>query len=251
MSTHVRHCSAQSFLISTYWLTRRWIVVSFAPNPEWSSFYASGSEIWRYIKNTVDQYNLARDMKFKHRVTAANFDESKGQWDLQIEHEKHIFTEHCNILISATGFLSRWKWPQINGLHSFQGGPVVHSASWDEEYDFTGKRIAVIGNGSSGIQIVPEMARVGSKVVNFARSGTWILAGLGNRIIDGRANYIYSEEEKHRFREDIDALKAYRKEIQRQSFSSFSIVRIKKKSGNTYSTFMDGLLTPFLVCKRF
>ncbi|KAI7972819.1 hypothetical protein EIK77_003965 [Talaromyces pinophilus] len=164
-------------------------------------------------------------MKFKHRVTAADFDESKGQWDLQIEnHEGHLFTEHCNILISATGFLSRWKWPQIDGLHSFQGGaPVMHSASWDEEYDFTGKRIAVIGNGSSGIQIVPEMAKVGSKVVNFARSGTWILAGLGNRMIDGRANYIYSEEEKHRFREDIDALKAYRKEIQQQSFASFSI----------------------------
>lgn len=218
-----------------YWLTRGWIIVSFAPNPEWSSFYASGSEIWRYIKKTVDQYNLARDMKFKHRVTAADFDESKGQWDLQIEnHEGHLFTEHCNILISATGFLSRWKWPQIDGLHSFQGGaPIMHSASWDEEYDFTGKRIAVIGNGSSGIQIVPEMAKVGSKVVNFARSGTWILAGLGNRMIDGRANYIYSEEEKHRFREDIDALKAYRKEIQQQSFASFSIVR-KKKSRNTY-----------------
>lgn len=165
-------------------------------------------------------------MKFKHRVTEATFDESKGLWNLLIEHEEHVFTEQCNILISATGFLSRWTWPQIDGLHSFQKGPVMHSASWDEEYDFAGKRIAVIGNGSSGIQIVPEMARVGSEVVNFARSGTWILAGLGNRIIDGNATYIYSEEEKTRFRNDTDTLKSYRKEIQQGIFASFSIVRI-------------------------
>lgn len=89
------------------------------------------------------------------------------------------------------------------------------------------------------------MARVGSKVVNFARSGTWILAGLGNRMIDGRANYIYSEEEKHRFREDIDALKEYRKEIQQQSFAPFSMSVIENLAIHTYSH-VHGYLTHIL-----
>lgn len=74
---------------------------------------------------------------------------------------------------------SQWKWPSIPGIHSFKGHKV-HSAAWDHDYDYSHKRIAVIGNGSSGIQILPQMAKLdGTTVVSFQRGATWITQSLG------------------------------------------------------------------------
>ena len=69
----------------------------------------------------------------------------------------------------AAGFLSAWRWPQIPGIHDFKGHKV-HSASWDHSFDYSGKKIAIIGNGSSGIQILPEIAKLdGTEVTSFQR----------------------------------------------------------------------------------
>lgn len=74
--------------------------------------------------------------------------------------------------------LSNWKWPSIDGLNTFKG-KLVHSASWDTDYSFEGKRVASIGIGSSGIQIVPQLAKIASNVDVFIRSQTWISPGPG------------------------------------------------------------------------
>lgn len=91
---------------------------------------------------------------------------------------------------------------------------MVHSADFQSGYDFSGKRVAVVGNGSSGIQIVPEVQRVASKVVNFARSKTWISAPFAEDLSKspGR-NPEYTLEEKERFRNHPEELKAYRKKL--------------------------------------
>lgn len=128
----------------------------FEPNPDWSAYYASGSEILAYFKRTVAKYGLARDVKCSHRVERAGFDEGRGKWLLKVRHGGEILEDECDVLISATGFLSRWRWPSIAGLHDFEGH-LCHSAVWDREYDFREKKVAVIGNGSSAIQIVPQL----------------------------------------------------------------------------------------------
>jgi cation diffusion facilitator CzcD-associated flavoprotein CzcO len=75
-------------------------------------------------------------------------------------------------------FLSNWQWPQIDGLHSFKGD-LLHSASWDNNVDLKGKKVAVIGNGSSGIQLVTAIQPAAAHLTTFIRSPTWIATTLG------------------------------------------------------------------------
>lgn len=76
-------------------------------------------------------------------------------------------------MIKATGILNRWKWPDIPGLHDFKG-KLIHTARYDENYDHTGKSIAVIGTGSTGIQLVPALQPVAANIVTYSRSRAWV-----------------------------------------------------------------------------
>ncbi|PSN72779.1 FAD/NAD(P)-binding domain-containing protein [Corynespora cassiicola Philippines] len=201
----------------------------FEPNPEWSAFYAGGQEIHDYFSKTVKKYSLDRDVKTSHEIISAEFDEYEGIWNLKVNHNGQVFSDWCNVLVSATGFLSHWKWPDIPGLHEFNG-LKVHSAAWDNDYDYSGKKIAMVGNGSSAIQIMPELAKHAKQVTNFIRNPTWITPGLGSAVIDGQINKVYSEDEKEIFRADPEALKAHRKEIQHGSNKAFDMFRKDSKA---------------------
>ena len=194
----------------------------FEPNPDWSAYYASGDEILQYFRRAVTKYDLARDVKCGHRVERAAFDSERGQWDLKIGTKGGSVDDVCDILVSASGFLSRWRWPSITGLHDFKG-TLCHSAAWDKAFDGIDKRIAVIGNGSSAIQILPQVVEKAAHLTNFIRRPTYITPGLGSAVIGGQTQYVYSEEEKKRFRDDPEALKAYRKRIQAGSNKAFDM----------------------------
>jgi cation diffusion facilitator CzcD-associated flavoprotein CzcO len=194
----------------------------FEPNPDWSAYYASGAEILAYFERTVAKWGLDRDVKCGHRVEGAVFDEGRGKWVVRVRNGEGVVEDECDVLVSATGFLSRWRWPEIEGLHDF-GGHLCHSAVWDGEYDFRGKRVAVIGNGSSAIQIVPQLVGEVAHLTNFVRSPTYITPGLGSAVIGGQAQHVYTEEEKRRFREVPEALHEYRKKIQAGSNRSFDM----------------------------
>lgn len=77
------------------------------------------------------------------------------------------------MLIAASGILNWWKWPDIPGLHDFKGH-LVHSANWDHSYDVTGKRVALIGGGSSGIQLLPNIQPKVAHCDHYMRGKTWI-----------------------------------------------------------------------------
>ncbi|KAK5109671.1 hypothetical protein LTR62_006793 [Meristemomyces frigidus] len=194
----------------------------FEPNPDWSTFYATGGEILEYFVKTVQKYDLDRDVKLGHRVQGAVFDETTGRWNLEVESTAGIVKDSCDILVSARGFLSKWRWPSIPGLHDFKGH-LCHSAIWDKAFEWTGKRIGVIGNGSSAIQILPQVIEKAEHVTNFIRSPTYITPGLGSSIIGGQTQYTYTEDEKRKFREDPGELKKYRKRIQAGSNKAFDM----------------------------
>lgn len=179
-----------------------------------------------YFKRTVAKYNLDRDVKLNHRVERATFDEGEGKWHLRIRRvdTDEMVDDTCDVLVSATGFLSHWRWPSIPGLQDFQGH-LSHSAGWDSqgEYDYNGKRIGVIGNGSSAIQIMPRLATGAAHLVNFIRHPTWITAGLGSAAIDGAANYTYTDAEKQEFTENPESLKQYRKGLQQSTNRGFEL----------------------------
>jgi cation diffusion facilitator CzcD-associated flavoprotein CzcO len=79
----------------------------------------------------------------------------------------------CDVFISATGAINAWQWPDIKGLQSFKG-KLVHSANWDPTIDVTGKRVALIGGGSTGIQILPQIQPKAARVDHYMKGKTWI-----------------------------------------------------------------------------
>ncbi|KAL2833548.1 hypothetical protein BJY01DRAFT_259862 [Aspergillus pseudoustus] len=151
---------------------------SFAPNPDWPNYYATSEQIHAYMHAVADKYECKQYIRYRHTINSAVWDEGRAKWALQVENAEGSFGDEVDVFINAGGVLNNWKWPNISGLHTFQG-KLMHSAHWDPEYDFTGKRVAVIGIGSSGIQIVPELAKVAGSVAVYARSKTWISPAPG------------------------------------------------------------------------
>ena len=150
---------------------------SFAPNPHWSRVYSGGAEILRYIEGLVDTYGLRSHIRFGRNVTGLSFDEQTGTWTADTE-SGATFTARTAVM--AAGPLANAGWPDIRGLDSYTGHKI-HSARWDHDYDMAGKRVAVIGTGASGVQIIPELVKTAAKVTVFQRTPGWVLPRLDFR----------------------------------------------------------------------
>ncbi len=134
---------------------------------EWTCRYPEQPEILRYLNYVADKLDLRRDIQFKTRVTAARFNEQTARWDIETQDGGHA---SAKFLITAVGCLSAAQVPNIKGLESFQG-TWYHTGHWPHEgVDFTGKRVGVIGTGSSGIQAVPVIAEQAAHVTVFQRT---------------------------------------------------------------------------------
>jgi cation diffusion facilitator CzcD-associated flavoprotein CzcO len=153
------------------------------PNPEWSKFYAPGQEIERYLQRVADKYKIRRFMKFNHKCLGAVWNEETGKWRVEVEGPNGIIHDECDVLISATGILNNWKWPDIPGIDEFKG-LKVHSAAWPDDIGLSGKNVAVIGNGSSAIQIIPQLQKVVNRLDAYARGSTWISPGLAGSKVE-------------------------------------------------------------------
>lgn len=154
---------------------------SFDPELEkawtWSEKYATQPEILRYAQFVAERYDLRRDIDFNTRVVAARWDADAACWRLRTDTGQDI---RCNHYVMASGCLSLPKTPDIAGAERFKG-EVYFTSRWpQEEVDFTGKRVAVIGTGSSGIQAIPLIARQASQLTVFQRTPNFsIPAGNG------------------------------------------------------------------------
>ena len=201
----------------------------FDPNPDWSHFYSTGPQIQEYITRTVKKWDLDRDIQFRTRVLGTYWEEEHGRWKVVIENEGRQREEYAEIVVSAQGFLNTWKWPDIPGLQDFEGHKV-HSASWDHSYDYSHKRIGVIGNGSSGIQILPALAKLeGTNLTSFQRGPTWVVARMDPGRLLGKPNIgsnpEYTEEDKQRFRQDREYHHQYRRNLIHRINLAFRMVK--------------------------
>lgn len=134
---------------------------------EWSERYASQPEILRYLEHVADRFDLRGDITLGTKVTAAHFDEESGRWHIETDTGERASARFC---IMAAGCLSLPKPPEVEGAEDF-AGPTYHTARWpEEEVDFTGKRVGVIGTGSSGIQIIPIIAEQAAHLTVFQRT---------------------------------------------------------------------------------
>ncbi len=143
----------------------------------WSEKYATQPEILRYAQFVADRYDLKRDIDFRTHVASARWDDSAGRWRLRTEAGEDISCQH---FVMASGCLSLPKSPEIEGADRFKGEVYVTSRWPHQGVDFTGKRVAVVGTGSSGIQSIPIIAGQAQQLTVFQRTPNFsIPAGNG------------------------------------------------------------------------
>ena len=147
---------------------------SFAKNPTWSRAYSPAGEICTHIEEMVDRFDLRRRIEFGTEVSGLEFDEAEGTWTVNTLGGS-LFRARTVVL--ASGPLPDHKLPDIRGIDTYEGHKI-HSAHWDHDYDFTGKRVAVIGTGASAVQIVPELVKTAEFVKVFQRTPGWVLPRL-------------------------------------------------------------------------
>jgi cation diffusion facilitator CzcD-associated flavoprotein CzcO len=142
---------------------------SFAMNPDWSHLFSPGNEIQNYFRGIADRFGLRERIRFGTEIVSAHFQD--GRWVLRTGGGEESTVD---FLISATGVLHHPRVPPIPGLDDF-GGHAFHSARWDHSVELAGRRVAVVGNGSTGVQLVCGLAGVAGKVVLFQRTAQWVL----------------------------------------------------------------------------
>ncbi len=148
---------------------------------DWSERYATQPEILRYLEHVADRYDLRRSIAFGTRVTEAHYDEAAGTWRVRTDRGDELT---CRFCVFASGSLSAVNYPDIPGREEF-AGTVLHTAAWPHEpVDLAGKRVGVIGTGSSGIQLVPEVAREAAHLTVFQRTPNYSIPAANRPISD-------------------------------------------------------------------
>ena len=158
---------------------------SFAPNPEWTQTYSSQPEIRDYLERCVEDFGIRSKVRTGVAFTGGEWNQDRGRWEI----ETSAGPMSASVLISGMGPLTEPKYPEVPGIESFEG-KLMHSARWDHDYDFAGKRVASVGTGASAIQYVPAIQPEVEKLVVFQRSAPWVLPH-GNREISDRERRVF------------------------------------------------------------
>jgi cation diffusion facilitator CzcD-associated flavoprotein CzcO len=146
----------------------------------WSHYYSYSPEIWEYLKS-IERENdfINKYIRLQHSIEHVEWDSSAGVWRLKVRNlvKDEVIEDSAEFFINAGGVLNNWKWPDIPGLQDFKG-KLMHSANYEEGFDLTKKRVAVIGAGSSGVQIVAAIQQKVERLYHWIRSPIWITAGF-------------------------------------------------------------------------
>ncbi|UXA15932.1 NAD(P)/FAD-dependent oxidoreductase [Mycobacterium sp. SMC-4] len=146
----------------------------FEPNPYWSRLYAPGEELKRYAEHVADKYQLRRYMRFNTVVDSARWDDETQQWLVSLTDGQ---TLQARFLVLATGYLCQPKKPDIPGIETF-AGTVLHAQEWDHDYSLKGRRAAIIGTGSTGVQLIPKLAEDVADLTVYQRTPIWVMPKL-------------------------------------------------------------------------
>ncbi|MHC9296315.1 flavin-containing monooxygenase [Mycobacterium sp. LTG2003] len=149
-----------------------WYQLSFAPNPHWTRLFAPGPEIYRYLKDTATALGLYDHLVANADVTQQQWDEERGLWRLRIRGRSPVTARF--LISSVGGYVNAKSDVDIEGVDDFTG-TILRPNAWDDSYDTRGKRIAVIGTGSSGVQIAAALAAHAAELDVYQRTPAWVL----------------------------------------------------------------------------
>ncbi|HBY28798.1 MAG TPA: steroid monooxygenase, partial [Bradyrhizobium sp.] len=161
----------------------------------WSEKYATQPEILRYLGFVADRYDLRRDIRFGTKVTQATWDDATSRWLISTNNGANV---SCRYYIMATGCLSSPKPPEIDGVKDFKG-EIYFTGRWPHQgVDLKGKRVAVIGTGSSGIQSIPLIAEQAAQLTVFQRTPNFALPAGNGPVPDDRKAFFESDRAAYR-----------------------------------------------------
>lgn len=149
-----------------------WYQLSFAPNPNWSRFFAPGPEIYAYLRDTADKLGLRPHLRGNSEVVRQQWDDDAGLWRLSIRNQSDVTARF--LISSVGGYVNAKNVVDIDGIEDFEG-TVMRPNAWDDDYDVRGKRVAVIGTGSSGVQIAGALSGVAANLDVYQRTPAWVL----------------------------------------------------------------------------
>jgi len=176
---------------------------SFAPNPHWSHLFSPGPEIACYLETVAERYRVTPRIRFDSEVTACAWGD--GRWRLEIGNAE---TDWADVVIFATGVLHHPSIPAFEGLETFRGR-AFHSARWDDTVTVSGKRLGIVGTGSTAVQIVSAVVDEVASLSLFQRTAQWVFP---------QPNPAYSADDQLRFEDDPELLDHIRHRM-RQSFN--------------------------------
>jgi cyclohexanone monooxygenase len=133
---------------------------------DWSTRYLKQTDILAYLEHVVDRFDLARDIQLDTGITAAVFDEDTNSWTVTTDRGETVTATY---VVTALGLLSKINMPDIPGIDTF-AGEIIHTGAWPEEHDLRGKRVGVIGNGSTGQQVISAIAPEAEHLTVFMRT---------------------------------------------------------------------------------
>lgn len=188
---------------------------SFAPNPEWSHRFAPGAEIQAYFEKVAEKYDVSGSIRFGQEVERCEFR----------DHRWHITTksgaeDEADVIIAASGVLHHPAIPSFPGADSF-AGTCFHSARWNHEVPLEGKRVGVIGTGSTAVQIVTDLIERVESITMFQRTAQWVLR---------QDNPAYTDSEKATFCEHSEVLQTMRAKMSENFSNMFAAAVIDADS---------------------
>jgi cation diffusion facilitator CzcD-associated flavoprotein CzcO len=147
---------------------------------------ADGDSILQYLRETITEHGIARNIRFRHRVTRAAWSSRDARWTVDVERgdERAPVSVTCSFLFMCSGYYdyADGYTPDFPGTERFRGR-IVHPQKWTPDIDYTGKRVVVIGSGATAVTLVPEMAKRAAHVVMLQRSPTYIISMPGKDVV--------------------------------------------------------------------
>ncbi|MEC9392892.1 MAG: NAD(P)/FAD-dependent oxidoreductase [Pseudomonadota bacterium] len=140
---------------------------------------ADAPSILNYLNETVEQFNIKEKIRFGKYVRNATWSSSSSSWTVDVEDKStnEITQLSCNFIFMCSGYYSYKEGytPEFKGIEDFKGD-VIHPQEWDENYDYSGKKVVVVGSGATAVTLVPEMAKKAGHVTMLQRSPTYVVS---------------------------------------------------------------------------